>query len=337
MLTLAYPWLLALLPLPLLVARLAPPYRQSRPAAQVPFLPLVMRLTGQQPSSGAAVLRASLFQALVGVLVWLALVLVLARPQWLEDPLVKELPMRDVLLAVDLSGSMETEDFTDANGKTLDRLSAVKQVLDAFLTRRQGDRIGLIVFGSAAFVQAPFTDDLDVLRTFLDEVELRMAGPKTALGDAMGLAMTLFERSELEERVLIALTDGNDTGSLVPPEKAAAIAPDLGVQVHTIGIGDPRNAGEEKLDEATLRKVAEATGGRYFYAADRQSLDQVYAELDKLTARKVETLSYRPQRDLFHWPLGAALGLSILYQSLQMACAWLRARRGIHPVPETGA
>ncbi|MEA3278775.1 MAG: VWA domain-containing protein [Pseudomonadota bacterium] len=337
MLNLAYPWMLVLLPLPLLVALFLPPYRQSRPAAQVPFLPLLTRLTGRQPESGAAVARRSLFEIFIGILVWLALVLALARPQWLEAPLVKELPMRDMLLAVDLSGSMETEDFTDAQGMTVDRLSAVKQVLDDFLTRREDDRIGLIVFGSAAFLQAPFTDDLEVLRTLLDEVELRMAGPKTALGDAIGMAMTLFERSELEERVLIVLTDGNDTGSLVPPDKAAAIAQDNGVVVHAIGIGDPKSAGEEKLDEATLRKVAETTGGRYFYAADRQALEEVYAELDRLAPRKVETLSHRPQRDLFHWPLGAALVLTILFQLLQTVGARLRARRDLSPVPETGA
>ena len=191
----------------------------------------------------------------------------------------------------------------------------------------EDDRIGLIVFGSAPFLRAPVSDDVDVLRTLLDEVQLRMAGPKTALGDAMGLAMTLFERSEMQERVLIVLTDGNDTGSLVPPDRAAAIARDQGVVVYTIGVGDPRQAGEEQLDEATLRKVAETTGGRYFFAADRAALDQIYAELDKLTPRKVATISHRPQRELFHWPLAAAIVLAFLYQLSQILSAWWRARR----------
>ena len=235
--------------------------------------------------------------------------------------------MRDMLLAVDLSGSMETEDFNDAEGRQVDRLTAVKQVLDDFLSRREDDRIGLIVFGSAPFLQAPFTDDVEVLRTLLDEVQLRMAGPKTALGDAMGLAMTLFERSEMQERVLIVLTDGNDTGSLVPPDRAAAIAHDQGVVVHAVGVGDPGQAGEEQLDEATLRKVADTTGGRYFFAADRAALDQIYAELDKLTPRKVATISHRPQLELFHWPLGVAIVLAFVFQLSQMLSAWWRARR----------
>jgi len=328
MLSFAYPWLLVLIPLPFLVIRLLPPYRQSRPALQVPFIPLLARLTGQKPGPGAAVSTPSFGQRLVTILVWLALLLALARPQWLEDPIVKDLPMRDMLLAVDLSGSMETEDFVDTDGKSQNRLSAVKQVLDEFLSRRQDDRIGLLVFGSAAFIQAPFTDDLDVLRTLLDEVELRMAGPKTALGDAIGLAISLFERSELEERVLIVLTDGNDTGSLVPPDRAAEIARDNGIVVYTIGVGDPQNAGEEKLDEAMLKKVAETTGGRYFFAANRQALEQVYTELDKLTPRQVETISHRPQRELFQWPLAVALVLSMLFQLLQISGASLRSHRG---------
>ena len=337
MLTIGHPWLLLVLPLPLLVAQLLPAYRQSRPALQVPFTPLLARLTGRQPGPGAAEVRAGVGYRVVSVLVWLALILALARPQWLEEPLVKEMPMRDLLLAVDLSGSMETEDFTDAQGKQVDRLTAVKQVLGDFLARRSDDRIGLIVFGSAAFVQAPFTDDVEVLRTLLDEVELRMAGPKTALGDAMGLALTLFERSEMDERVMIVLTDGNDTGSLVPPDRAAAIARDQGVTVYTVGVGDPQQVGEEKLDEATLRKVAETTGGRYFFAADRQALEQIYTELDKLTPRKVATISHRPQRELFHWPLGAAIGLTLLYPLWQMLGAWRRARRQVGSAAEVAS
>src|SRR5262249_14305415 len=147
--------------------------------------------------------------------------LALARPQWLEPPVTRTLPSRDLMLAVDLSGSMETKDFTAPDGKKVDRLTAVKAVLDDFLSRRKGDRVGLIVSGSAAFVQAPFTDDLDVCRELLSETSVRMAGPKTALGDAIGLAITRFEKSNTPQRVLIALTDGNDTGSRVPPERAA--------------------------------------------------------------------------------------------------------------------
>lgn len=190
--------------------------------------------------------------------------------------------------------------------------------------------MGLILFGTAAFVQAPFTKDLDVVRTLLDEAQVRMAGAKTAVGDAIGLAMTVFERSEMEERVLIVLTDGNDTGSLVPPTRAAEIARDKGIVVHTVAVGDALTVGEDKLDEETLESIARITGGRYFFAADREGLGEIYAELDKLNPRKVETLSYRPQRDLFHWALGAALGLSFFFYAvvvLQTGLSQARDRR----------
>jgi Ca-activated chloride channel family protein len=221
--------------------------------------------------------------------------------------------MRDLLVAVDLSGSMETQDFTDAGGKTVDRLTAVKQVLDAFLARRDGDRIGLILFGSAAFVQAPFTGDLEVVRELLDETQIRMLGPRTMLGDAMGLAINLFERSEVDERVLIVLTDGNDTGSLVPPERAAEIARDNGVVVHTVAIGDPTAVGEQALDEKTLENIAATTGGGYFHASDTEELEAIYDHLDEINPRQVETLSYRPLRDLYYWPLAGAMLLTLLY------------------------
>ena len=221
--------------------------------------------------------------------------------------------MRDLLVAVDLSGSMEATDFTDANGQNVDRLTAVKQVLDNFFSRRAGDRVGLILFGSAAFVQVPFTDDLDVVRELLAEAQIRMLGPRTMLGDAMGLAINLFERSEVEDRVLIVLTDGNDTGSLVPPERAAGIARDNGVVVYTIAIGDPSAAGEQALDEKTLENIARITGGGYFHANDRQELEAIYDHLDEVNPRQVETQSYRPVTDLFHWPLALVMVMTLLY------------------------
>ena len=241
------------------------------------------------------------------------MVVAITRPQWLGEPIVKELPMRDLLVAVDLSGSMEAQDFTDKNDNTVDRLTAVKQVLDAFFERRDGDRVGLILFGSAAFVQVPFTDDLDVVRELLDEAQIRMLGPRTMLGDAMGLAINLFERSEVEERVLIVLTDGNDTGSLVPPERAAEIARDNGVTVYTVAIGDPAAAGEQALDEKTLKEIASITGGGYFHANDRQELEAIYTYLDEINPRQVETQSFRPLSELYHWPLAASMLLTLLY------------------------
>ena len=194
----------------------------------------------------------------------------------------------------------------------MDRLTAVKEVLDEFLTRREGDRVGLIVFGNAAFVQVPFTQDLDACRMLLEETAVRMAGPKTAFGDAIGLGITLFETSEVEDRVMIALTDGNDTGSKVPPAEAAKIARDNEIQIHVVGVGDPRSTGEEVLDEEALQAVADTTGGRYFFAQDRDELVGIYDELDRIDTREVEAETYRPRLDLFHWPLAVFFVLSLM-------------------------
>ena len=318
-------WLF-LLPLPLLTMRLLPAYRDRRVTVRVPFLDRVARLTGQT-AVATGTIAAPKGQRFVHLLLWTLIVVALARPQWLEEPLMKTLPLRDMLVAVDLSGSMDTEDFTKADGSSINRLDAVKLVLGDFFERRDGDRMALVVFGSAAFVQVPFTEDKDVLRQMLDETVVRMAGPRTMLGDAIGLAITLFDRSEVEERLMIVLTDGNDTGSQIPPARAAEIAKDKEIVIHTIGVGDPTAVGEEAFDEVALRAISESTGGQYYYASDREQLENVYAELDKLTPRKVDTVSYRPVTDLFQWPLGAALLLSFLYHgALAIGSALARAR-----------
>jgi Ca-activated chloride channel family protein len=210
---------------------------------------------------------------------------------------------------------MEAEDFTNAKGDRVDRLTAVKEVLNDFLTRREGDRVGLIVFGNAAFVQVPFTQDLEATRQLLEETAVRMAGPRTAFGDAIGLGITLFERSEVKYRVMIALTDGNDTGSKVPPVQAAKIAQDNDIVIHVVGVGDPRATGEEKLDEEALTDVASTTGGRYFHAADRDQLEEIYTELDRIDTRPVEAETYRPRTDLFHWPLAAFMVFGLLFHA----------------------
>jgi Ca-activated chloride channel family protein len=327
MLTIAHPWLFLLLPLPWLVRRLLPTHHERKAAVRVPFLQRLSRLAGLQPGSGVAVTRRPLSQWLMLSLTWSLIVVAITRPQWLEEPVIKELPMRDLLVAVDLSGSMEAQDFTDKEGNTVDRLTAVKEVLDTFFARRDGDRVGLILFGSAAFVQVPFTDDLEVVRELLKEAQIRMLGPRTMLGDAMGLAINLFERSEVDERVLIVLTDGNDTGSLVPPERAAEIARDNGVVVYTVAIGDPAAVGEQALDEKTLENIAAITGGGYFHANDRKELEDIYTRLDEVNPRQVETQSYRPLTDLFEWPLAVSMLLTLFYIIFLEARLRLRNRQ----------
>ena len=317
-LILAHPWLLVLLPLPLLVRWLVPPRRETRQALMVPFLNRLAEHSGQRPAVGAVIPRGRWWRGVVLTFCWACAILALARPQIIEPPVTKEVPRRDLLLAVDLSGSMETKDFKDARGQTVDRLTAVKEVLDDFLARRKGDRVGLIFFGSAPFVQAPFTEDLAVCRQLLDEAQVRMAGPQTAFGDALGLAITLFARSGTNDRVLIALTDGNDTASQVPPAKAAQIAKDQGIVIHTVAVGDPKAVGEDALDVDALRSVATTTGGRYSHAGDRDQLSEIYRQLDGLEPRKVQTISHRPRRDIYWWLVAAALSASLVQQILQL-------------------
>jgi Ca-activated chloride channel family protein len=324
MLQFATPWLFLLLPLPWLARRLLPGYREPRPAVRVPFMERLQRITGQAGAGSAPTINRLRLQWALVYLCWIALVFALARPQWLDEPVVQELPMRDLLIALDLSGSMETTDFTDADRAATDRLSAAKQVLGEFLSQRDGDRVGLVFFGTAAFVQAPFTDDLDVVRELLGEAQVRMLGPRTALGDAIGVAINLFERSEVDERVLIVLTDGNDTGSLLPPARAAGIAADEGMTIHTVAMGDPAAVGEQALDEEALAEVARVTGGEYFHANDRAELAGIYETLDELNPRKVDSRSYRPVHEVFYWPLAVAMLASLL---LFLVAEFLPTRR----------
>lgn len=326
MLAFQYPWMFILLLLPMLVRFLLPAYREPRPAIRVPWFNRTSAVLGIEPTDGAVIHTLGIFSLIFKGILWLLIISALARPQYIEDPVVRQLPTRDVMLIVDLSGSMETVDFTNADGKSVDRLTAVKEVLDEFLTRRQGDRVGLIVFGNAPFVQVPFTQDLEACRLLLNETAPRMAGPKTAFGDAIGLGITMFERSEVSDRVMIALTDGNDTGSRIPPAEAAKIAADNDITIHVVGVGDPTAAGEELLDEEALKTVASVTGGNYYFASDRDKLSGIYDELDKLGTRDVETESYRPRIDLFHWPLGTFIALSFLY-CVVVLVGWIRDDR----------
>ncbi|MFE1598308.1 VWA domain-containing protein [Methylobacterium sp. ID0610] len=332
MLTFAYPWTALLLPLPWLVARLAPPRAERRAGLRVPFFDELAALTGARPQHGAVVASRARWRRGVLVACWLLTLAALARPQRIEAALHRDLPTRDLLLLVDLSGSMDARDFRDAAGRPTDRLTAVKEVLDGFLARRQGDRVGVVVFGDAPFVLVPFTTDLTLCRALVRETAVGMAGPRTVLGDAIGLGITLFDRSGARARTIIALTDGNDTASRVPPAEAARIARDRGITIHTVAIGDPAAVGEEKLDEAALREVAATTGGGFSRARDRDALAGIYRRLDAIETRRIETVSVRPRTDLYWLPLGLALLLGLGAQALGLMLAVRPA-----PVPRGGA
>jgi Ca-activated chloride channel family protein len=314
MLTFAHLWMFILLPLPWLLRAILPARRKSVAAVRVPFGDRLRAAIGKESTTQAV---RSDRRSIIPALAWIMIVTALARPQWLEPAVSKNFPTRDLLLLVDLSGSMRQEDFTNAAGNKIDRLTAVKEVLGDFLERREGDRVGLVVFGDAPFLQSPFSTDLSLSRKLLDETAIGMAGPRTAFGDAIGLGISLFEESDAPAKTIIALTDGNDTKSQVPPVEAARIARDRDIRIHTVAIGDPTTTGEERLDEAALRGVASTGGGRYFFAADRQNLTGIYAELDKIETKQVQTISHRPRRDLFHWLVIAALLISFIEKAVQ--------------------
>jgi Ca-activated chloride channel family protein len=287
-LDLASPWALLLTPLPLVIWWLLPPQREAVSALRGPL------------------------QMLVAATVWLLVVFGLARPEWVGEPIVRTEAARDIMLAIDLSGSMDYRDFPDGDGRNIGRFEAVQKVVDRFIANRESDRVGMIVFGTKAYLQIPFTRDLESARALVKLMEVGMAGPKTALGDAIGLAIRTFESSEVDDRLLILLTDGNDTGSAMTPVNAAEIAKLNDVEVYTIGIGDTEASGEDRVDFEALTEIAERTGGAFFNAEDASALTAIYQRIDETAVADVRTQSWRPRASLVHWPAGAAALLIIL-------------------------
>ena len=312
MLEFAYPLALLALPLPLLAWWFLPPQRERVSALRVPFFEQIAAAAGSEARAGAVVLRRLRLQLFVATLVWFLLVAGLAKPEWVGEPVVRTEAARDIMLALDLSGSMDYHDFPGEDGNDVSRFTAVQRVVDRFVAERDSDRIGLIVFGSKAYLQLPFTRDLATARALVDLMEVGMAGPKTALGDSIGLAIRSFEASEVEDRLLILLTDGNDTSSKMTPINAADIAKLNGVEIYTIGIGDTVATGEDRVDFDTLAAIARRTGGEFYNAEDEAALDAVYRRIDQTAVADVRTQSWRPRESLVHWPVGIAVILVLL-------------------------
>ena len=310
-----WPWLLLVLPLPLLVRWLFPARMTVEQAAlKVPFLD---DFSDAQTQSVALNQKWPLWLASIA---WVLLVIACTRPQWLGEPIEQAISGRDLMLAVDLSNSMEEHDFF-INKRPVDRLTAVKWVAKDFINRRVGDRIGLILFGTQAYLQTPLTFDRKTVMTLLDESYIGMAGDYTAIGDAIGLAIKRLKNQPDNSRVLILLTDGANTAGEVAPLKAAELAAANHLKIYTIGIGADEMIvrsffGTRKvnpstdLDENTMVKIAETTGGRYFRARSSDELNNIYMLLDKLEPIEKDKQFFRPRTDLFYWPLVLALILT---------------------------
>ncbi|WP_193140670.1 MULTISPECIES: VWA domain-containing protein [unclassified Meridianimarinicoccus] len=314
----AFPWAVLLLPLPWLVWRFAPRYRHQTTAVRIPFFRQITEAAGLDPKPGALVLRRARIQMITAILCWGLLVLGLARPEQLGQKITVEKAARDMVLAVDISGSMDARDMEGPDGTQAQRLQVVKDVVGDFIEARDGDRIALIVFGSRAFVQTPFTEDLVSVRELLDGTTVGMAGPDTAIGDAIGLSIRTFETSEVEQRLLVLLSDGADTSSRMSPVNAAEIAQQQGVRIFTIGVGNPEGAGEDKVDLQALEDIAQRADGAFYYATDGAGLQEIYAEIDRLNPRVTETVNFQPKRPLA-W---IAFALAVVIATLTLL--WLQ-------------
>ncbi|MCK5683269.1 VWA domain-containing protein [bacterium] len=326
MLEFAYPWFFFLLPLPLLLVRILPAYREHRQTIQVPFFRRLTTITGEEPRAGAVLLQRMLIQKFLLSLFWLGLICALARPELVGDPIVHYKSARDLMIAVDISKSMDEEDFTLEDGTIISRLNAVKQVLSKFSQKLRHDRLGLILFGSAPYLQVPFTQDHQAFLTLLHESSVGMAGSKTRIGDAIGLAIFRFRQSDTQNKVLIVLSDGNDFGSRVPPIEAAKIASKDNIKIYVIGIGDPETVGEQALDTESMEKVANITGGEYFLAHDTKNLEQIYDKIYELEPEKYDTVSYRPRKNIHYLFLGTVFCIFLGFHTIMSLITFIRHR-----------
>ena len=337
--SLAWPWVLLALPLPWLMRRLLPEARGlSEAGLRVPSLSGFETLRDR--SAAEQMLN---WRFWVAVLAWCLLVLAAARPERVGDELEVPVAGRNLMLAVDLSGSMDQKDF-ELGGRRVDRLTATKAVASDFISRREGDRIGLILFGEKAYLQVPLTLDRDTVRVLLLEAEIGLAGEKTAIGDAITLAVRRVHEQEADEgeQVLVLLTDGANTAGEVPPIKAAELAQQVGLRIYTIGIGaesmdvssliSGRRAinPSADLDEETLTAIADFTGGRYFRATDTASLQDIYALVDELEPVEEPESGFRPVKSYYYWPLGMSFALvAVLAMASLLQQVVLRHRAGV--------
>lgn len=314
-LQLLWPLILALAPLPLLSRYLLPVADTPGGALRTPFASELRTLSTSGRPPGRNLLQLSAWG------IWLLLLLSAARPIVVGAPIDLPVLARDMLLTVDISGSMKERDMF-IGGHRVHRLGAVKAVVGDFVQRRRGDRLGLILFGTHPYLQCPLSFDLGTVATLLHEATIGIAGEYTAIGDALGLAVRHLRERPAKSRVAILLTDGVDTGKgKLSPERATQLAAQADIRIHTIGFGR-----RHSIDEASLQTISQATGGRYFHARNARQLAQVYAELESLEPIEQDGQTFRPERSLLHWPLGAATVFSLSLALLLLGMGATRER-----------
>ncbi len=304
-----WPWWIVLLPLPWLVRQLLPPAPQQAPLNA----PTLFDTAGKSHMTDKPVRQVGRHPIpLWAWLLWVLMVLAAMRPVWYLTPTPFIQQGRDMMLAVDLSGSMEKQDMR-LHGQIVSRLAVVKEVVRDFIQQREHDRVGLVVFGSQAFLISPLTHDLNTVKTQLQEAQIGMAGDNTAIGDAIGLTIKHLKRTGKQRGVLILLTDGANTDGVVKPLEAAREAARFGLKIYTIAIGRGKGLGSGyDYDERTLRQIADITGGRFYLARDPQQLADIYDEINRLEKTPHAVHSYRAHTELFIWPLGLALLITLV-------------------------
>lgn len=315
-----YPLCFLLLPLPYIIYRFFPAYKTKQTAIKAPFFSQVQSLLNVKPTKGAQTLKPANWQRFFLIFSWVTLVVAMAKPMWLGPVETREVSGRDIMVVVDLSGSMETQDFTQIEGKPARRIDALKEVLIKFSSERENDRLGLILFGDSAYVQAPFTADIPAWQRLLLESEVAMAGQSTNLGDAIGLAIKSLSETidDEKEKVAIIFTDGNDTGSLVPPIDAAKVAKARDVKLYVVAMGDPETIGESEIDMDTINSIAEITGGKAFLALSQGDLDSINTEMQALEQTLYSSKQYQPKVSLHYVPVAVVfiLYLTAFYISI---------------------
>lgn len=342
MIEFVWPWVFLLLPLPLLVNRLMPRAGNREAALHVPFYRTLATMELSRP----ALRSRGMGMAVLAALAWILLVLAASRPQWVGDPVELPTTGRDLMMVVDISGSMEAQDM-QLRGQNANRLQVVKDVVGDFVERRTGDRLGLVLFAARAYTQSPLTFDRDTVNTLLDEARIGIIEENaTAIGDGIGLGIRHLRERPENSRVIIMLTDGVNNAGAVTPIQAGELAAREGIRVYTIAIGadsvmtnslfGPRSVNPSAdLDEETLTEIAEMSGARFFRARDREELEEIYALLDELEPVDQEAETYRPILALFYWPLGMALGISFLLALLRMP--WTQLSASLRKQPRTAA
>lgn len=307
-------WVFLLLPLPLLWYWVMPPFRMKSASLQIPSLVKAEEIIGMRSRASAWVAHRKVAVWMGLLLIWICLLAALSSPQLVGEPEMKVKTSRNFLIVADISFSMATKDW-EIDGQRVTRWEAVKHVMQDFIARREGDRMGLIFFGSSAYIQAPFTPDLGTVDQLLDETEVGMAGQMTNIGKAIVKGIEMFAQDTTETRVMLVLTDGVDSGTDILPLDAADLAKSDTIHIYTLGIGDPTKRGAD-LDEKTLEEIAEMTDAQYFRAIDTERLAEIYNVLDKLEPIEYEEETYKPRTLLYYYPLAVAIVLALILSSV---------------------